>query len=149
MNVTPVNVATITDALVQLLTDALPNVEVGRAEALNEDINHCPWIGVYRDTVRYQIKTLGFGNGMRDQLVNLVVAVQQGDPDSGEKCEDRLEELLAQVCGAILSDATLRGTVHVITDFEVRYADYKKVGSSYMQTAAVYLTAQTTVSVSQ
>jgi hypothetical protein len=149
MEITPVNVAAVTDALVQLLRARLANTAIGRASELNEDVNNCPWIGVYRDNVRYEVRTLGYGSGMRTQRITLVVAVQESDPDSGDKCEDRLEALLVRVVGALLSDTTLGGTVAVIENLEVRYADYQKVGNSYMQTAAVYLTAQTTVNASQ
>ena len=146
--VTAVNVSTVTAALVSLLDEALGNVAVVRAEEINETPGNCPWVGVYRDNVEYVIKTLGFGSGMREQRINLVVVVQESDGTSGERCEDRLEELLKNVVGAILSDVTLRSTVQVVTDFQVRYADYRKIGGGFMQTAAVYLTAVTTVLVS-
>jgi len=151
MIVTTVNVATITNALVQLLRNwpALQNVTVGRAEELNETPGACPWIGVYRDNVEYIIKTLGYGSGMRDQRVVLVAVAQESDGVSGERCEDRLEALLREMVSAILSDVTIGGSVRVIEDLSVRYADYRKEGGSYMQTAAVYLTAVTTVQISQ
>lgn len=147
----PANVAAITAALVEQLANwagiAALKVNVGRANELNETPGDCPWVGIYRDRVRFVSRTVGMGSAMRDQQVSLVVAVQEADGVSGEKCEDRLEALLAEVLAAILTDLTVGGRVRMIEDLEVRYADYRKVaGGSYMQTAAVYLTAVVNVS---
>lgn len=149
--VTPVNVAIVTEALVQQLSEwaALAAVTVLRADKLNETPGRCPWLGVYRDNVEYAIGPLGFGSGFRNQRIALVV-VAQAAGSSGANCEDALEALLREVVGALLTDVTLRGTVRVIEELTVRYADYREVaGGSYMQTAAVYLTAVVPVSISQ
>lgn len=149
MQYKPQNVARVTDALVEQLKAALINVEVSRADEFNEDPGLCPWVGVYRDTVRFETKTVGYGMGARDQHIELVVAVQQSDASSGQACEDRLEELLASIGGAILDDVTLRGTVRNVESMETRYADYKKVGGSFMQTAVIYLTVVVSIAVVQ
>lgn len=148
----PQNIASVTRALVAQLENwpqvrAL-GVQVSRSEPLNEDPGSCPWVGVYRDSVEYTSKTLGFGTGYRDANVSLVVAVQQANPKSGQDCEDELEALVTEVAAAILTDVTLGGTVRGITNMKVLYADYRRVGDSFMQTAAVYLTAQVPVTVS-
>lgn len=150
----PVNVATITAALVAQIAHhpgvADLKTTVERAGELNATPGQCPWVGVYRDEVTYVIKTLGFGNAARDQRVSLVIAVQDADPSSGEACEDRLEKLVQEVMAALLSDLTIGGTARTIEDLVVRYTDYRKVpGGSFMQTAAVYLTAVTSVQVTQ
>lgn len=147
ITITPINVATVTDALMALLKDwpALENVNVLRSEEINETPGECPWVGVYRENVDYPIRTIGFGSGMRDQKISLVIVAQESDGESGQKCEDRLESLLKEIIAAILTDVTIRGSVRVIEDVKVRYEDYRKTGSSYMQTAAVYLTASTVV----
>ena len=121
--VTPVNVATVTAALVAQLANwpgvADLKARVESAEQLNETPGRCPWIGVYRDSVKFVVKTLGYGSGARNQHISLVLAVQESDPVSGEKCEARLEALLQQVLGALLTDVTIGGTVQVIN--QLRY----------------------------
>lgn len=150
MIVSAVNVSVVTNGIVEMLKQwpALANATISRSEEINETAGGCPWIGVYRDNVDYVIKTVGYGSGMRDQRMNLVVLVQEADGVSGEKCEDRLEALLREVISAILSDVTLGGTARVVDELTVRYSDYRKEGGSFMQTAAIYLTAVTVVTVS-
>lgn len=149
IKVTPVNVATVTAALVEMIKDALPNIAVERSAPVNETPSSCPWVCVYRGSVEFKPGPLGFGNGYRLQEIKLVVLVQQSHPSSGDDCEDLLEALVADVAGVLLTDLTLRGTVRVLEEVSTVYTDFKKSGGVYMQTAAVYLTASVPVSVSQ
>lgn len=144
------NVATVTRALVEQLQEnvalAALNPRVERS-GKNDDPNLCPWIGVYRFGVQFPVLTLGMGTGFRNQEIRLALAIQQSDGTSGEECEDRLEELLAAVVGAILSDTTLKGTVMAIgEDFDIQYPDYQLKNGMYMQTAVLQFTALTRVS---
>lgn len=149
VKITPVNVATVTAAIRAMLLNDLQNVTVDRSGAINETPGSCPWVGVYRGSVNYAFGPMGFGSGFRMQEIKLVVLAQQSHPSSGENCEDLLEALVAQVMSALLTDVTMGGTVRNIKEIEVIYADYKKIGTSFMQTAAVYLTTEVPVSVSQ
>lgn len=142
MTITPVNVSVITAAVKdQLQTHPdLTDVQIERSEDLNIDPNVSRWVGIYRSAVQYQQRVLGFGGGVRDQRVRLLIVIVATDQGSGEACEIALESLIATVVGALLSDTTLRGTVGAIEDFEVGY-DYQRSENVYTQTATLQLVA--------
>lgn len=146
MNITPVNVALVTEAVVAQLkaADALQAVTVERAEAINEDASRCPWVGVYRTRIQYPSRTLGFGAGFRGQKIGLLIIAQQSDATSGAQCEDRLEDLVQKVLGSLLTDPSLGGVVDTLDDVTVTYPDYSRTEMGFMQMAAVYVTALTT-----
>lgn len=145
MTITTVNVATITEAVVQLLRDAMPGVNVSRAEEINELPHLCPWVGVYRSSVSFPPRTLGLGTGFRDQSVELILVVQQADGSSGAECEDLLEKLIGDTVSTVLSSPSLGGSVLVVDDVNIRYSSYEKRDSVYFQTATIYFTARTRV----
>lgn len=147
MTTTPANVAIVTGAIVErLVNDArLAEATVERSAELNEIPGRCPWIGVYRSGVEYPLRTLGMGSGWRQQRIDLMVFVQHSDGTSGEECEDRLEGLIVDVISVLLSDPTLGGAVDTLDEFTVKYLDYSQTDAGYMQTAAIYFTAITSV----
>ena len=125
------------------MNDALlKDVTVTRSEEINKIPGNCPWIGIYRSRVTYPTRVLGYGPGMRDQRVNLIILVQEQDGSSGSNCEEALENLVQRVLSTLLSDTTLGGVVATIDGIEVQYPGYQKVADdAYMQTAAIYITA--------
>lgn len=137
----PINVSEITGAVFAMMNDDPWLIErratVERSEVINEDENRTPWIGIYRTGVQYPSRTLGTGAGYRRQNVGLALIVQASHPDSGEKCELELEELLQNVIRVLLNNESLKGTVDVLEEFVVEYQNYGKVGNTYMQTAIV------------
>lgn len=143
VSITPVNVAEITKAVKDQLSvyPALADIKIERSADRNLDPNGCPWIGIYRLNVAYQERVLGYGGGVRDQRVRLLILMEAADQSSGEACEEALEELTAKVVGALLSDTTLRGRVATIEQFEIDYAGYERSGSVFMQTAALQFVA--------
>lgn len=151
-SITALNVATITQALVDQLTASmdLSDATIVRSADRSLDPSDCPWIGVYRMSSSFEQRTLGFGGGVRNQRIRLLVLVEASDMLSGEACEIALEKLLASVIGAILSDTTLGGNVNALEQFDVDYLGYQRSGTVYMQTAALQFvavgttTAQTT-----
>lgn len=145
--ITPINVSTITAAVVtRLQVDTrLAECQIERSAELNDVPGRCPWIGVYRFGVKYPLRTLGLGAGQRYERVALAVFVQHSDPSSGEECEDLLEGLIMNVVSALLSDPSLGGVVDTLDEFEVSYLDYSQSDAGYMQTAGIYFTAITSV----
>jgi hypothetical protein len=153
MTILPVDVANIVSALLEQLKDAPALHDLGptfeRSAEPNEDPNKCPWICAYRIRVRYPPRTLGMGAGFRRQEVDLALMVQQSDGNSGEECEARLEGLVQATVGAVLSDPTLKGTVHTLAEeFDVQYPDWKVKDGEFMQTAIITFTAVTQVGIS-
>lgn len=145
MNFKPLNISVITAGISALLTKALPQLTVERSAEVNELPHRCPWVGIYRSGVEYPLRTLGMGSGFRGQRINLVLMVQNSDATSGEECEERLEELIVNVIGALLSDPTLNNTVDGLDEFSVQYVDYLQTDAGYVQTAGIYFTALSSV----
>lgn len=138
-----VDVSKITARVVALL-EAYPDLEgvtIQRSEDQNAHKSATPLVGVYRLSVQYAQRVLGFGGGLRDQRVRLLVLMTESDLSSGEVCEEKLESLIRKVTSAILSDTTLGGQVNAIEDFEVSYESYEVVSNLYTQTAALQFVA--------
>lgn len=137
----------VTRALAEQLSDEdrLAAVTVTRSAPLNEMPSACPWIGVYRSQQELAPKTLGAYAGGMAHTATLIVVVQAAGGSSGDECEDLLEDLVSDTLGALLDDQSLRGTVQMITGMAVHYADYSRVEGTYMQTAAIYVTVETRV----
>lgn len=150
MIIQPLNVATVTQAVVDLLQadTRLAAVKVERSEDKNLSPDDCPWIGVYRLGVKYPQRTLTSAAGYRQQRVQLLLLVQHANATSGAACEDELEELLTTVLSALLSDTTLGGTVQFLDEFNVSYTSYMQATSgSFLQTAAIQFVALTNTTI--
>jgi hypothetical protein len=140
-------VAFAVDSLVkdfQAVQDIDPNIEV--AEPINEDPSRCPWVGIYPARCAFPARGAGFGAGFRYQNPEVFVVCQQQHATDGRVCLQTLGELVKAVSGAILSDASLKGTVQMTTDFDVEFSGYEKVNDAIMQTATIRVVGQTTVS---
>lgn len=140
-------VAFAVDSLVkdsQAVQDIGANIEV--AEPINEDPSRCPWIGIYPARCAFPSRAAGFGPGFRYQNPEVFIVCQEKDPLDGRACLDALGKLVKAVADAILSDASLKGTVQMMTDFEVEFSGYQKVNDAIMQTATIRVIGQTTVS---
>lgn len=141
--ITPTNVSEITRAIESML-NAAP--DVGQAGVLIErsaEERVTPtahgWVGIYRDSIEYPLRTLGMGAGYRNQLIRPYLVLQETDPTSGAECEDRLEALLQKVVGVLLSDPSLKGTVQTLDAFTVTYRAFKG-DYGFMQMARVDFT---------
>jgi hypothetical protein len=150
VNIVPVNIAAITQAAVDVLSNdaRLSAVTITRSEDQNLSPEMCPWVGVYRLGVQYPQRTLSGISGMRQQRVQLLVLAQQANGASGQACEDELEELIVNVLSAFLSNPTLNGAVHILDEFEVNYTHYMRTtAGEFMQTAAIQFVAVTNTSI--
>jgi len=120
-----------------------PTIE--RSREVNNDSSKTPWVCCYRYGVEFTPRTLGpLAN--RRQTIHLVIACQASDPISGEKCEERLEELIKFVMAALLSDVTIGGTVVMLDEkINVQYPDVQLRTDQYTQTAFIQFAAITVV----
>ena len=145
---TTINMATITAAVEELLnrTSSLADVNISRAEPVNDDPDNCPWVGVYRQRQEYNPQTLGKDAGHRE-FVGSVIVIAQATHQSGAECEDELDELVQDVLSAIFTDTELRNTVDMVNDCNVTYS-YDAVNEdeeeyeNYFQTAIMQITVE-------
>lgn len=147
VSVTPLSY--VTQAISEQLSaeQRLAAATITRASPLNEMPAACPWIGIYRSQQVFSPRTLGAYAGGMSHVCSLIIVVQAAGGSSGDECEDHLELLVADTVGALLDDMSLRGTVQMITGMTVQYESYSRVEGTYMQSAAIYLTVETRVSV--
>jgi len=102
----------------------LRNQSVSRGEFLNSESRFTPWAGVYRGKIKFEPMTLGSVQNWEFKG-EVRVLLQVSNKESGEKCEDTLEDFVKAAHDAILSDTTIGGTVDIVTGFEVEYS-YKE-----------------------
>lgn len=143
--IVPTDVSTITRAVHQMLLDdpaiGIAGVQVERSAEPNATPTEHGWLGVYRERIDYPPRTLGMGSGYRNQRIRLFILAQESDPSSGDECEDRLEKLLQNTIGVLLSDPSLKGTVQTLDEFSVLHEDYSKTdGGIYIQMAKIEFT---------
>lgn len=154
MTITPVDVGDVMAALAKQLersaaVQAAGIETVERCEPEPDDSDRCPWVGIFRVRVSFPTRTSGVGAGFRQQLIRIGVGMAQSDATSGAACEERLEELVKAVVGAILSDATIGSTVSFVDEFELVYPAYEKLKDQpYLQLAYLEFTAVAQVSYS-
>jgi hypothetical protein len=146
---TGVNVASITEAIKDLLDDDqdFQQVTVCRAEPLNDDPANCPWIGIYRREHRYTPRTLGKGSGHRQFIGDIVIAAQDTSLSDGADCEDLVDLLVTNVIDAVFNDPKLRESCDMTNDVLVTYsydAAADDEHEQYFQTAFIQLTVETT-----
>lgn len=151
VSIRTVNVATITQAVVDQLKryPALAEDVIERSEEQRQSVDGERRVGVYRIGVRYQQRVLGYGGGVQDQRVQLLILASASNLSGGAACEDTLEELTQDVVSALLSDTSLGGLVRMIEDIDITYPSYDKVGSTYTQTAAIQFAAVGNTTASQ
>jgi hypothetical protein len=129
------------------LIETEARVDVG--EEVNVDPDKAPWIGIYSIKAVYPIRTLGFGNGFRQQREGIAVVVQNVSRTSGKECRKQLGSLQKVVIDCILSDTSIGGTMDVVDDFQVSYATVASQGKQVsFQSAVITFTAVKQVGVS-
>lgn len=146
------SIAAVSQAIVTQLSlwDALTDmgVKVSRSERVPDDPSQAPWVGVYRVGVNYgdAPRVLGFGHGYRRFTASYAIVVQEADQSSGAECEDRIERVLREVTGALLSDPSLQGMVDAIESFSVEY-EFVPTSSGFFQQAVLRFAAVGTTAV--
>jgi hypothetical protein len=153
MTVRTVNVSTITRAVLEMLRDDLviggKGVQVERATSWDFPPGANGWVGVYRRNVRYPPRALGMTQGFREQRTSILVLVRESNYESGEACEDALEDLLQRVMSTLLNDHSLKGTVDTLgEEIVVTYDAYEKSEEGpWVQTAFIQFEGLVRVSV--
>ena len=146
-----INRATVSKAIVALLQDKLPpttdngeGYTVERADFAETNPDAAPWIGVYRDGVKYDPATLGDGARNLHAEALFRIIVMASSPVGGADCEDQLMEYEVDVLTALRTDCTLGGTVDMVTGLGVDDSFDEFVADSlHVQFAIITLTAET------
>ena len=115
----------ITAALVDQLKNDSELTQLGasisRNRYLNENPENTPWIGVYKNNVPYDTRTLGRHNTSWKASPDLRIVVQQGGLDE-IVVEDKLENLIKRVLDAVWTDSTFDSEVDMVTGLDVQYS---------------------------
>ena len=120
------NITAITTALQEQLQSNqyvalfLNNQSVGRDEPINEDPNRVPWVCVYKGSIAYDPRTLGYNSFEADIAIR--VLVQATSLKSGEDCSTLIDDYVQKIVAAIRSDKTIGGTVDIITSIAVEFS---------------------------
>jgi hypothetical protein len=138
-----VNFKNITAAVVTLVKAACPTYEVKR-NAVRPQVPFASafktaWVGVYRDSLTYQGRTIG-GSPYLVKIA-LVVEVQVASVKSEEDAEDRLCTAEAAVLAALDADKKLGNTVDMVSGYVVNY-DFNQNDKTYYQSALINLEAE-------
>ncbi len=154
MNIIVKNVSEVIEKLKNQI-DEWPGLEgkvsCQRAEPINQSAAKTPWVGIYRQQQTLEPRTLGFGAGYRRHNIGLVVVMQESSLRSGKECEEKMEKLISEVCSAICSDESLRGSVDMLgpEPFVVTYSSYRVEGNSFFQEAVLQFNVVTNVTASE
>lgn len=106
---------------------------------VNVDADNTPWIGIYRSEFVLAAKRLGDIRDWENEE-KIQVVIQATSYKSGADCEQRLDDLLAEVVESIEADKTIGGSVENITEMKVNYEyDYNDRESIHFQTAILEL----------
>lgn len=129
-----IDVADITEAIASALRSN-PGVRklisdperITRGEYVNRDPANAPWLGVYRQPIKFAAKTLGAGPGSW-QLESTVLVLAQAHADGGQAAEDELCDLVDAVLTALIGDLTFGGTIGTVRGINVEWS-YQKTDS--------------------
>lgn len=117
-----IHVNSITAALTALLSSDTVLVDSGftieAGEALNDDLHHTPWVGVYYGTLGIDPHTVGGAAPWRGQL-ELLLYVQDGSHRGGQEATRRLTAAQAAVLDVLDANRTLGGTVQALTGMDI------------------------------
>lgn len=90
-------------------------VQVGRP--VNQNVNLCPWIGIYAAPAIYDPMTLGGAENMDAEIsVDFIIQVVGGE--QAIQTEQRMDEIIAKVFSAVKSSQVWKGTITMVTGFE-------------------------------
>lgn len=113
------NFSKVTQAAVDILNSDIDvtnifggNIE--RSQYVNQRPEDAPWCGVYRGKVAIDPRTLGGVDNWEYKPI-LRVIVQASSTESGDECEDLLEDYTKKIIAALTADLTIGGTVDMIT----------------------------------
>lgn len=150
------NIGDITEAIKVLLEDVSyfsdNNFTIERGTPPVTDPNFMPWIGIYRDSVKYNPRSLGIARVNTDTdnwsgLIRVVIMVKDHEvpnlEDAGADLEDAIELHIKNILDTVVGSRTLSDNVEDIKSIEVSYTyermDEDDVTTMYMYGAVIFL----------
>lgn len=123
-----IDVAEITEAVRQKLL-TFPAVRalisdserITRGEYVNRDAAVTPWLGVYRQPVKFSAKNLGNGPGSWE-VKSRITILAQAHADGGKEAEDVLCDLVDAVLDALIQDLSFGGTVGTVREISIEWS---------------------------
>lgn len=133
-----INFTVITKALEMQFKNApkMQDFIISRGGILNLNSGNTPWVGIYRNTVLYEPKSLGRGARNWKTDIEIRLIVQATNLESPEKAEEELEEALENTIDSIELDRSIDKTVGVINGYEVTnysYAEMEEATLAFQQ----------------
>lgn len=121
-----INASTVTQAVETLLNAGLPaknpDYRIVRADYVNQDEDQCPWVGIYRGELVYEVATLGIGLNSWKADFDLRIIVQASSNESSIDAEERLEQSILDVLDVIMTDKQIGATVDMVDGVRVSYS---------------------------
>lgn len=114
----------------------MADVTIERAEPVNDDPRHCPWVGLYRGAMRLEPRTVGLGQGAMRENTDLLLICQEAHLESGAECQVLLDRLVKKALGFLLNHTTAAGRVDSTLGIDVTY-EYDRSEEAFMQSAIV------------
>ena len=145
-----INVATIMKQVQDWLYDGedFQQFKITRSEFVNEDSGLAMngWIGIYRRSVDYEPRNLGVATGNFEGDVTFTIIVQRSSLESGEACEDSLEDSVKKVLDRInlMPKTYIYHFSDIVIDYTYLESDRKTM---YFQGALITFTAEVTIEV--
>lgn len=145
-----INTATVTKALVAQLIDNLPLTtadgrpyRVERGQSLNITPDASPWIGVYREPVRYEPRSLGRGPRHLKAFLTFRILILASTEGGGVDLDDLIGEYVKDVLDALQADHTIGGNVDAIMEYEIEQLfEEEEPGSEFSSWAVITLSAE-------
>jgi hypothetical protein len=137
-----INFKLITQAIEDLLNDNTAGYTIERNAERNSDPNRAAkgngLINISKGTVDYESHTIG----SQPWLVTIHPQVEiQFAHNEGWRCEDGLEDAVAEILGILTANKTLNGTVLMTNGYKVEY-DINEGVKPYHQAAMITITAE-------
>ena len=122
-------------------------VEIERGDFVNENVQRCPWIGVYRRSIDYDPETLGDGPDYWTATMTVQIVAQVTNFKGGDAAEDDLETLVKQIIDKIVEDTTLSSNIDMVNNIGVTYSYIaEEEDTIFFQAAIIEMTLEVSTS---
>lgn len=113
------------------------NANISRNRYINMNPDNTPWIGVYKNNVKYDPRSLGRHSTSFKAAPDLRIVAQMGGLDE-VAVEDNLELLVQRTLNALWADPTFYNQVDMITGFDIQYSfEESNSEAQYFQWAVI------------
>jgi hypothetical protein len=145
-----INVSTIMNQVVEWFEDSedLDGYRISRGEFINQDAGQAVngWIGVYRRGVEYDPRNLGLTPNNYNGVLTFDVVIQRTSMESGEDCEDAVEESVKIVLDRLVQIPRLYIDHYPSLNVEYTYLETDRK-TMYFQGALITVNAIVTMEV--